>query len=118
LHYVRFACSRIDRILNRTDKFNDSIVNYSLLTLPIEKLILGSLSYFKCLLDNIACSYCVNWLNLYLTNLAKLFHTYYSTSTIINLKNIELSNQRYNLCKCVGYILKHGLALMNINVIE
>lgn len=116
VYYVQYAHARINQLLNKANyKQND---NYDLLKLSIEKDIINMLNYFSYTIANIAKNYEPNKLTLYLFNLSKLFHSYYSSNKIIDEQNENLSCQRFYLCKAIKQVISNGLKLLAIKPID
>ncbi len=111
-YYVQYAHARINQILQK--KQFDLPKSFDLLTLPSEREIIVHLSMYVETLKKIGDTYEVNILSIYLYNLAKLFHSYYSQNTIIDEKNEQLSKQRYWLVFCIKQIIANGLKLLGI----
>lgn len=116
LYYVQYAHARINQLLSKEkyqipDNFND-LIN------PIEISLLNKLNDFKPTLENIATKYEIHQLNKYLFDLARTYHSYYSTVNIINNGQPLLSAQRYYLSKAVKQVIKNGLALLGIEALE
>ena len=111
-YYVQYAHARINQILQK--KQFDLPKSFDLLTLPSEREIIIHLSMYVETLKKIGDTYEVNILSIYLYNLAKLFHSYYSQNTIIDEKNEQLSKQRYWLVFCIKQIIANGLKLLGI----
>lgn len=116
LYYVQYAYVRIKQILNKA--VNKACSRIDLLTLDIEKEIMNQLLFFKPTIKNIAKNYEVQKLNLYLTNLAKLLHSYYANEKIANAESVELSKQRLFLVTLVSIVIKNGLKLLGIDTVE
>jgi arginyl-tRNA synthetase len=53
----------------------------------------------------------------YLYELAQRFNSFYADTPVLNAKD-EIRNYREGLVKCVSIILKNGLALLGIEVVE
>ena len=111
-YYVQYAHARINQILQK--KQFDLPKSFDLLTLPSEREIIVHLSMYVETLKKIGDTYEVNILSIYLYNLAKLFHSYYSQNIIIDEKNEQLSKQRYWLVFCIKQIIANGLKLLGI----
>lgn len=116
LYYVQYASARINQILNKIKA--DKPISFNLLNQSIEKEIIAMLSIYPSTLRNIVTHNEVNILNIYLTNLAKLFHSYYGKNKIIDEKNLALTQQRYWLVYCIRQVISNGLALMSIDASE
>ena len=109
-------------ILNKFEyglkKQYDVISDFSLLTTPQEREIINQLHIYAHTLKNIAKSYEVNKLTLYLYNLAKTFHAFYANNKVIIDTDETLSRQRYWLCYCVKQVIANGLKLMSIQPLD
>lgn len=116
LFYVQYAYVRIKQILSKaTTKL---IKETSKLTQDIEKEMINQLFFFMPTIDNIANSYEVHKMCLYLTNLAKLLHTYYEKVRINDCEDKELAGQRLFLINAIAIVIKNGLKLLGIDVAE
>ena len=116
LFYVQYAYVRIKQILNKTEV--KLIKDVTSLTDDIEKEMINQLFFYMPTIDNIAHSYEVHKLCLYLTNLAKLLHTYYEKVRINDAENKEVAGQRLFLITAVATVIKNGLDLLGIDVAE
>jgi len=116
LFYVQYAYVRIKKILATSEiKFENKA---DLLTKDIEKELINQLFFFMPTIENVANSYEVHKICLYLTNLAKLFHTYYESVKINDPDNKELTAQRLFLISAVATVIKNGLKLIGVDVVE
>ena len=116
LYYVQYAYVRIKQILNK------SVIKLSkkcaLLTTKHEKEIINHLLFFKQTIKNIAQNYEVHKMTNYLYVLAKFFHNYYENAIINDKNNVKMSSQRLSLINDVAIIIKNGLNLLGIDVME
>jgi arginyl-tRNA synthetase len=53
-----------------------------------------------------------------LFDLSKLFASFYDRCSVLKEENEELRKSRLHLVECVGMVLKQGLALMGIDVVQ
>ncbi len=116
LFYVQYAHARIFKIIKMISF--DVPKNFNLLTHKFEKQIISLLNIYESTLDKIVLSSNINILNIYLLNLSRLFHSYYSQVRIIDKTNLELSKQRYWLIFCVKQVIANGLRLMSIEAAD
>lgn len=116
LFYVQYAYVRIKQILAKCDIEANKQIN--LLTNDIEQEIINQLFFFMPTIENIAKTYEVHKMCLYLTNLAKLIHNLYEKVRINDPANKELTAQRLFLINCVATVIKNGLKLLGIDVVE
>jgi arginyl-tRNA synthetase len=73
LYYVQYAHARVNQLSNNT-KFEQP-KSFDLLTTPSEVALINMLHFYKHTIEVISTSYEVNKMTLYLTNLAKAFHS-------------------------------------------
>ncbi len=116
LFYVQYAYVRIKQILAKANTNISKDIN--LLTQDIEKELISQLFFFMPTIENIAKSFEVHKMCLYLTNLAKLLHTYYEKVRINDDNNKELVGQRLFLISAVATVIKNGLKLLGIDTVE
>lgn len=116
LFYVQYAYVRIKQILAKAKE--KPLAKVNLLANDIEKELISQLLFFKPTIENVANSYEVHKICLYLTNLAKLLHTYYEKVRINDADNKELISQRLFLINCVATVIKNGLKLLGIDVVD
>ncbi|MFM8327475.1 MAG: DALR anticodon-binding domain-containing protein, partial [Pirellulaceae bacterium] len=62
--------------------------------------------------------YFPNLIASYLFDLSKLFASFYDRCSVLKEENEELRKSRLHLVECVGMVLKQGLALMGIDVVQ
>ncbi|MCQ3907621.1 MAG: hypothetical protein MJ219_02535 [Mycoplasmoidaceae bacterium] len=90
----------------------------NLLTHPLENELINQMFFFMPTIENIGKTYEVHKMCLYLTNLAKLVHTYYEQVRINDCKDQALIGQRLYLIDCVATVIKNGLQLLGIDVVD
>lgn len=114
--YVQYAHARINQLL---EKNKDPLAKkYDLLSLPVEHEIIALLAYYPDTLRSITHSSNVNVLTMYLTNLAKLFHSYYGQVKIIDADKPILSSQRLGLVSAIKQVLVNGFSLLGISPMD
>lgn len=119
LYYVQYAYARINQIINKTKRKSYSFSKeFSELNNELEHELITYLATYEMTLNKIAQNFEVNILTLYLTNLAKTFHAYYSQVKIIDETNEQISEQRLYLVKAVGQVIANGLKLLTIKPLE
>ena len=113
LYYVQYAHARINQVLNK-GPHEDKVKSFKDLTHPIERELIVMLAVFPNTLLNIANNYSPNILTLYLTNLAKMFHSYYEQVKLIDETNPVVTQQRIKLINAIKIVIANRLKLMNI----
>lgn len=116
--YVQYAHARINQIINKAKDKATLPISLDLLNSDIELEIIDQLNYFMQTIEIVSCSYEINKLNIYLYNLAKIFHSYYSSVKIIDESNEELIRQRLFLLSSIKWIIKNGLQLLGIEALD
>jgi arginyl-tRNA synthetase len=80
--------------------------------------LMNSILYFKHTIEMVATKYEVNKMTIFLFNLAKQFHAYYSNVKIIDENNYDLSMERLFLAKAIQQVIYNGLNLLGIVATE
>lgn len=111
LFYVQYAHARANQLLSKVNF--DRPYNYNNLNSQLEREIINELWYFKYTIENCAQTYEPYKLTIYLLNIAKLFHNYYSNTKIIDDNN-KIANEQYYLVKAIKQIIHNGLDILGI----
>ncbi|GCE63779.1 arginine--tRNA ligase [Candidatus Mycoplasma haematohominis] len=117
VYYVIYAYSRISKILQKIDSslYLNPNINFNKLENK-ERELLNQLIHFEPLLENITINHLPHKLPQYLFKLAKLFHSYYEETSILNneIEDKDLLSQRLALLESIRRVIKTGLTLMKI----
>ena len=116
LFYVQYAYVRIKQILAKVKEKKTKEIDA--LTHNLEKELINQLFFFMPTIENVGKTYEVHKICLYLTNLARLVHTYYEQVRIGDGKDVKLIGQRLYLIDCVAQVIKNGLKLIGVDVVE
>lgn len=116
LYYVQYAHARINQLKSKAHIYSWP-KNYDLLN-KNENELLNMLQYYKHTVEMVATNYEVHKMSLYLTNLAKAFHSYYANNKVIDETNLPLTEQRLQLVLAVKQVIKNGLALLGITATD
>lgn len=115
--YVQYAYARGNSILERAGDFS-GIVDHSKLSSREEFELIKSLEGFnniiKLALDKLEPSI----LTRYVIEVAKGFNKFYNAHSVLNLEDEELKRARLNLVKASLQVIKNGLELLGIGVVE
>ncbi len=117
VYYVQYAHARMCSILRQMDNVPEC-EKYDLLNDPKEIELLKYLNEFPDVVADSAKNRTPNRLTLYLTTLARQFHSFYSTCRVNDPSNPELSAQRYALVKATKITTKNALGLLGISAPE
>ncbi|MCQ3915375.1 MAG: hypothetical protein MJ195_01150 [Mycoplasmoidaceae bacterium] len=103
-------------MLNKVKEKKEAAID--LLTHQTEKELINQLFFFMPTIENVGKTYEVHKICLYLTNLAKLVHTYYEQVRIGDCPDKKLIGQRLYLIDCVAQVIKNGLKLIGVDVVD
>ncbi|TYB31767.1 MAG: arginine--tRNA ligase [Candidatus Mcinerneyibacterium aminivorans] len=117
--YLQYVYVRVQSLFKKAKQED---INYSLdskiyLNNPTEKQIAIKLSHFPKIVINAAKYYKPNIIADYLFDLAQTYNTFYNSLSILR-EDREIRDSRLLLSKKVAYIIKTGLNLLGINVVD
>lgn len=116
--YVLYSYVRIQSILKKYDKKVNNKINFSLLNTELDKKILNLLKDYPKIIQSSAQSYKPSLITTYLLELASSFNKYYNANPILNTNNPEITKARLLLIYSVSIVLKSGLNLLGIKVVN
>ena len=115
--YVQYSYARGNSILNRAGNCSGN-VDYSKLSSKEEFELVKTLANFNnqitLALDKLEPSI----LTRYVIEVAKSFNKFYNAHSVLNLEDDELKATRLNLVKATLQVIKNGLELLGIDVVE
>jgi arginyl-tRNA synthetase len=121
LYYVQYAYARVNQLMAKAKELFVTIKTprtFRNLMLDQEFELINTLLYFKHTIELISTKYEVNKMTIYLTNLAKQFHNYYANVKILDKDNRRVSIERLFLAKAIQQVIRNGLNLLGINVVD
>ncbi|KAJ3615439.1 hypothetical protein Zmor_016418 [Zophobas morio] len=118
VYYAQYATARASKLIERAESLNIKATGYDKLTDRKELELIILMDNFsdqvvyagKSRLPSVICDY--------IQSLSKLFHSYYSDSTIIDENDLDLTGQRIALVKAVKQVLSNAFGLIDIEVKE
>lgn len=113
--YVQYAYARISAILRKSK--GGSKINYSLLGHPKEAELVKLLSSYPNVVEESAKQYKPNLIAHHLIKLARAFNLFYQECPVLKTDQ-EVKKARLALILAVSYILKDGLSLLGISVLD
>ncbi|NPV14810.1 arginine--tRNA ligase [candidate division WOR-3 bacterium] len=116
--YLQYAYTRTRSILRKASPTNLSSANPSLLIAPEEQALLLDIARFPDAILSAAENYEPHRIANHLYNLARDFSTFYDRIPVLNADTGELQLARLALVEMTGTILKTGLGLLGIEVME
>ncbi|QBQ07439.1 arginyl-tRNA synthetase [Spiroplasma gladiatoris] len=120
VYYAQYATARAFKILKKAEEQNWklSIDKFNLLNNVKEKQIILLLDSLNKTIEYSAENRLPSVICDYVQNLAKKFHSYYSDFKIVDLENVELSQQRVCLVKAIYQVLSICFNLIGIEIIN
>lgn len=111
IYYVQYAHARACQLLDKEDILLPS--KLSSLNSIKERELINELRYFKFTIENAALTYEPYKLSVYLYNLTKLFHSFYTNNKILDNDNPKKVDQ-YFLVKAVRQVIYNALVILGI----
>ncbi|EMU53951.1 arginine--tRNA ligase [Clostridium butyricum] len=115
--YVQYAYARGNSILERAGEFSGSI-DYSKLSSKEEFELVKSLGNLNNVITLALDKLEPSILTRYVIEVAKGFNKFYNAHSVLNLEDEELKRARLNLVKASLQVIKNGLELLGIGVVE
>jgi arginyl-tRNA synthetase len=111
--YLLYVYARCNSILSQSGALN---MDYAPKELDVySKELLRAISKYKAILLSSALSYTPNTLCSYLFELGKTFNTFYQNVKVLDSEN---SSFLLNLVSVTSKVMKHGLNVLGINIVE
>jgi arginyl-tRNA synthetase len=121
IYYVQYAHARINQLIHKAKELFQHLhkpKSFKFLVTQEESDLANMILYFKHTIELIANRYEANKMTIYLTSLARLFHSYYGNTKILDSKNERTSLERLFLVIAVQQVIKNGLKIIGIKAIE
>ncbi len=115
--YILYCNARINSIISKSREDIDLNVNWELLKHQTELLLLKHLTYFPEIIDTAESSYNIHIIPQYLLTLCQSFNSFYSSCLVIS-ENKELEKARLLLIKCVQVVIRIGLKILGIDILD
>jgi arginyl-tRNA synthetase len=98
--------------------FENKKINFDLLEDKLEEEIIFYIYEFKNVVEKAADEYKPSYICNYLFKFSKIFNRYYNNISILKIENEKLRSSRIFLTKCFSLVLKKGLDLLGIDIVE
>ena len=115
--YLQYAYTRIKGILNKSKRSNEKLSSDFALQDPYEIQLALKLAQFTEAVESVVEDYQPNLLCNYLFELSQFFMTFYENCPV-NTAEERIKISRLNLCDLTGRVLKKGLELLGIEVLD
>ena len=115
--FIQYAYARIQS-LKRKAKFESDKINLDFEITQKEKNILKQLTQFPLAINTAAENFSPALIANYTFELVKLFNSYYQSTIILKIPNLEIKNFRLTLSDKVGQVIKSSMKLLGVEVPE
>ena len=115
--FIQYAYARIQS-LKRKAKYNYDKIDSDLEVTQKEKDILKQLTQFPLAIKVAADNYSPAIIANYTFELVKMFNSYYQSTTILKISDLEIKNFRLALSNKVGQVINSSMKLLGIDVPE
>lgn len=119
--YVQYTYARGKSVLRKAAEITSEIsgeINYSKLNSNEEIEIIKLLDSFQSSIFSSIDRLEPAIVTRYVIDLAKAFNKFYNLHSILNVEDKEIIKARLKLVEAVGYVIKNGLALLGVEVVE
>lgn len=113
--FIQYAYARIQSLINKS-KFSLTKINLDFEITQKEKNILKQLTQFPVAIKAAGDHYSPALIANFTFELVKLFNSYYQSTTILKVNDIEIKNFRLTLSFKVGKVIKSSMELLGVDV--
>ena len=113
--FIQYAYARIQSLIIKS-KFSLTKINLDFEITQKEKNILKQLTQFSVAIKAAGDNYSPALIANYTFELVKLFNSYYQSTTILKVNDIEIKNFRLTLSSKVGEVIKSSMKLLGVAV--
>lgn len=116
--YLLYAYARISSLLREVKDLDDSNRSFESLYHESERDLILHLQEYEDVVEKAGNTCATHFLAGYLFELSKFFNAFYRDCSVHNAETEQLKSERFLLVKAVGRVLKGGLELLGIPVLE
>ena len=113
--FIQYAYARIQSLIMKS-KFSLTKINLDFEITQKEKNILKQLTQFPVAIKAAGDNYSPALIANFTFELVKLFNSYYQSTTILKVNDIEIKNFRLTLSSKVGEVIKSSMKLLGVSV--
>ena len=113
--FIQYAYARIQSLIIKS-KFSLTKINLDFEITQKEKNILKQLTQFPVAIKAAGDNYSPALIANFTFELVKLFNSYYQSTTILKVNDIEIKNFRLTLSSKVGEVIKSSMELLGVDV--
>ena len=115
--YIQYCYARIESIIAKSKKAINLNIKWDLINHEKELTLVKQLNYFPEILNSVRKNYSIHQIPQYLLTLCQAFNSFYSSCQVLSGDD-ELEKARLLLIKCVQIVIKIGLQILGIDVLE
>jgi len=116
--YVQYSYARGRSVLRKANGYDISNTDFSKLNSQEETELIKLLASFNDVIINALEKYEPSILTRYIIDVAKTFNKFYNLHPILSVENEMLKNARLALVDATTIVIKNGLSLLGIDVVE
>lgn len=116
--YVQYSYARGNSILEKAKDIELTNIDYSKLNSKEEFELVKAIESFRKNIHLATQKYEPSVVTRYVVEVAKLFNKFYNSHSVLNLEDEELKKARLSLVKSSLQVIKNGLGLLGIDVVE
>lgn len=116
--YVQYSYARGNSILEKAKDIELTNIDYSKLNSKEEFELVKAIESFRKNIHLATEKYEPSVVTRYVVEVAKLFNKFYNSHSVLNLEDEELKKARLSLVKSSLQVIKNGLGLLGIDVVE
>lgn len=116
--YLQYTYARIKSILRKAGNFSFNNLDFSSLGNELEMKLSILLFNFSEALKKALKTYNTAYLTNYLLELSQNFNEFYQKYSVLKAENEDLKKERLALIKAVAQVIKNGLKILGIEVLE
>ncbi|MDQ0148397.1 arginine--tRNA ligase [Eubacterium multiforme] len=116
--YVQYSYARGNSILEKAKDIELTNIDYSKLDSKEEFELIKAIEGFRKSIHLATEKYEPSVVTRYVVEVAKLFNKFYNAHSVLNLEDEELKKARLSLVKSSLQVIKNGLGLLGIDVVE
>ena len=113
--FIQYAYARIQSLISK-GKFSNTQTKLDIYINEKEKDILKQLIQFPIAIKSAADNYSPALIANYIFELVKSFNSYYQSTTILKVHDLEVKNFRLTLSNKVGEVIKNSMKLLGVEV--
>jgi len=122
VYYIQYVHARIKSILKKAKKESVEIpsldrVNFDFILQPDEITLARELIFYPFVIKKACKNRATHLVTNYLENLAKIFHSFYTTCRVIG-DNKKITNSRISLILATKQVIKNALTILGVSVPE